>query len=70
MDAYDRCTNLEKTIQLILLSSMVEAWTFQTTHVFCFSYMYGSTFILKENLRLMCVFIQATRFYFTLFIVL
>lgn len=38
--------------------------------VFCFSYMYGFAFLLKENLRLMCVFIQATRFYFTLFIVL
>lgn len=38
--------------------------------VFCFSYVYGFSFLLKERLRLMCVFIQATSFCFTLFLVL
>jgi hypothetical protein len=42
MDAYDRCTNLEKKILPILLLSMVEAENFQTTHVLNISFR-GST---------------------------
>jgi len=35
MDVYDRCTNLGEKILLIVLPSMVEAETFQTTHGLC-----------------------------------